>query len=56
MAPSGRGPFGACRVYPGLLNGFLELVPGMWRILQTDNPDDYVLATNETHTVKEFVE
>src|ERR1700675_2348763 len=51
-----HGPFGACRVYPGLLNCFLELVPGMWRILQSDNPDDYVLATNETHTVKEFVE
>jgi GDPmannose 4,6-dehydratase len=33
-----------------------EYVEGMWRILQTDNPDDYVLATNETHTVKEFVE
>jgi len=33
-----------------------EYVEGMWRILQADNPDDYVLATNETHTVKEFVE
>jgi GDPmannose 4,6-dehydratase len=32
-----------------------EYVEGMWRILQADNPDDYVLATNETHTVKEFV-
>jgi GDPmannose 4,6-dehydratase len=28
----------------------------MWRMVQADNPDDYVLATNETHTVKEFVE
>jgi GDPmannose 4,6-dehydratase len=28
----------------------------MWRILQQDEPDDYVLATNETHTVREFVE
>jgi GDPmannose 4,6-dehydratase len=28
----------------------------MWRILQCDQPDDYVLATNETHTVREFVE
>jgi GDPmannose 4,6-dehydratase len=28
----------------------------MWRMLQTDKPDDYVLATNETHTVGEFVE
>src|ERR1700726_1527014 len=33
-----------------------EYVEGMWRILQADNADDYVLATNETHTVKEFVE
>jgi GDPmannose 4,6-dehydratase len=33
-----------------------EYVEGMWRILQADNPNDYVLATNETHTVKEFVE
>ncbi len=33
-----------------------EFVEGMWRILQADKPDDYVLATNETHTVREFVE
>jgi GDPmannose 4,6-dehydratase len=33
-----------------------EFVEGMWRILQQEKPDDYVLATNETHTVKEFVE
>ncbi|MDP9291353.1 MAG: GDP-mannose 4,6-dehydratase [Verrucomicrobiota bacterium] len=33
-----------------------EYVEGMWRIVQQDEPDDYVLATNETHTVKEFVE
>jgi GDPmannose 4,6-dehydratase len=33
-----------------------EYVEGMWRILQQDKPDDYVLATNETHTVREFVE
>ena len=33
-----------------------EYVEGMWRMLQTDKPDDYVLATNETHTVREFVE
>jgi len=33
-----------------------EYVEGMWRILQTDKPDDYVLATGETHTVREFVE
>jgi len=33
-----------------------EYVEGMWRMLQSDQPDDYVLATNETHSVKEFVE
>ena len=33
-----------------------EYVEGMWRIIQADSPDDYVLATNETHSVKEFVE
>src|SRR5260370_2196886 len=33
-----------------------EYVEAMWRMLQADNPDDYVLATNETHTVREFVE
>ena len=31
-----------------------DYVEGMWRILQQDAPDDYVLATNETHTVREF--
>ncbi len=29
---------------------------GMWLILQQDKPDDYVLSTNEYHSVKEFVE
>lgn len=33
-----------------------EFVEGMWRMLQADQPDDYVLATNETHTVREFIE
>ncbi|QQS61162.1 MAG: GDP-mannose 4,6-dehydratase [Candidatus Moraniibacteriota bacterium] len=33
-----------------------DYVEGMWRILQQDKPDDYVLATNETHTVREFIE
>jgi GDPmannose 4,6-dehydratase len=28
----------------------------MWRILQHDKPEDFVLATNEAHTVREFVE
>ena len=33
-----------------------DYVEGMWRILQADVPDDYILATNETHTVREFCE
>ncbi len=33
-----------------------EYVEMMWLMLQQDNPDDYVIATNETHTVKEFVQ
>ena len=33
-----------------------EYVEGMWRILQADEPDDFVLATNETHTIREFIE
>ena len=33
-----------------------EYAEVMWLMLQQDNPDDYVCATNETHTVKEFVE
>jgi GDPmannose 4,6-dehydratase len=33
-----------------------EYVDAMWRMLQQDQPDDYVIATGETHTVREFVE
>jgi GDPmannose 4,6-dehydratase len=33
-----------------------DYVEGMWRMLQEDKPDDYVLATGETHTVREFLE
>ena len=33
-----------------------DYVEGMWRMLQQESPDDYVLATGETHTVREFVE
>jgi GDPmannose 4,6-dehydratase len=33
-----------------------DYVEGMWLILQQQEPDDYVLATGETHTVREFVE
>ena len=33
-----------------------DYVEGMWLMLQQDKPGDYVLSTNETHTVREFVE
>ena len=33
-----------------------DYVEGMWRIVQQDTPDDYVLATGETHSVREFIE
>lgn len=33
-----------------------DYVEGMWRIVQHDTPDDYVLGTGEMHTVREFVE
>ena len=33
-----------------------DYIEGMWRMLQQDEPRDYILATNETHTVREFVE
>jgi GDPmannose 4,6-dehydratase len=33
-----------------------DFVQGMWLMLQQDEPDDYVLATGESHSVREFVE
>ena len=33
-----------------------DYVEAMWMMLQQDEPDDYVLATGVTHTVREFVE
>src|SRR5438874_2371633 len=33
-----------------------DYVDAMWRMLQNDRADDYVIATNETHTVREFCE
>jgi GDPmannose 4,6-dehydratase len=33
-----------------------EFCEGMWMMLQQDKPEDYVLATGETHTVREFVD
>jgi GDPmannose 4,6-dehydratase len=33
-----------------------DYIEAMWLMLQQDKPDDYVIATNETHSVQEFVE
>jgi GDPmannose 4,6-dehydratase len=33
-----------------------DYVEAMWMMMQQDKPDDYVIATGETHTVREFVE
>ena len=33
-----------------------EYVEAQWRMLQQDNPDDYVIATGETHTIREFLQ
>jgi GDPmannose 4,6-dehydratase len=33
-----------------------EYVEAMWLMMQQDQPDDYVIATNETHSVREFLE
>ncbi|MDF3608395.1 GDP-mannose 4,6-dehydratase [Paracoccus sp. DMF-8] len=33
-----------------------DYVEGMWRIVQADQPEDFVLATGETHSVREFCE
>jgi len=32
-----------------------DYVEGMWMILQHDKPDDFILSTNETHSIKEFI-
>ena len=37
----------------GLADDYIE---AMWLMLQQENPEDYVIATNETHSIKEFVE
>ncbi len=33
-----------------------DYVEGMWKMIQQDYPDDFVLGTNESHTVREFAE
>lgn len=46
--------------YISLIHSFffsaLDYVEGMWKMLQQDTPDDFVLATGETHPVREYVE
>jgi len=50
------------RLYLGNLNSLRDwghardFVEGMWMMLQQEEPDDYVLATGEAHSVREFVE
>lgn len=50
------------RLYIGNLNASRDwghardFVQGMWLMLQQPSPDDYVLATGEAHTVREFIE
>ncbi len=49
-------------LYMGNINAFRDwgyapdFVEMMWMMLQQDTPDDYVVATNEMHTVREFIE
>jgi GDPmannose 4,6-dehydratase len=33
-----------------------DYVQAMWLMLQQEKPDDYVIATNETHSIKEFLD
>jgi GDPmannose 4,6-dehydratase len=33
-----------------------EYVEAMWLMLQQDQPDDYVIATNETHSIRQFLD
>jgi GDPmannose 4,6-dehydratase len=40
---------------PILLESFWKL-EAMWLMMQQEKPDDYVIATNETHTIREFLE
>lgn len=50
------------RLYVGNLDAMRDwghardYVEGMWLMMQQDEPDDYVLATGETHSVREFIE
>ena len=62
-APSPRSIAGYSRSYfSGNLDAMRDwghardFVEGMWLILQQEQPDDYVLATGEAHSVREFVD
>jgi GDPmannose 4,6-dehydratase len=44
------------RIHRGLQGHARDYVEGMWRMLQTEAPDDFVLATGRTYKVREFVE
>ena len=44
-----RSPYGVAKL-------FGDYIQGMWLMLQQDKPEDYLLSTNESHSVKEFVE
>jgi len=50
------------KIYMGNLDskrdwGFAqEYIEAMWSILQQDNPEDFVIATSETHSIKDFLE
>ena len=47
-----------CSLIPHFFPSFLarDYVEGMWKMLQQDEAEDFVLATGETHAVREFVE
>jgi GDPmannose 4,6-dehydratase len=47
-----NGGVGACRDW-GYARDYVE---AMWLMLQQDEPDDYVIATGESHSVREFLE
>jgi GDPmannose 4,6-dehydratase len=57
-----KDPLGQDKLYLGNLDakrdwGFAgDYVEAMWRMLQADKPDDFVIATGETHSVREFLE
>ena len=54
----GHGKFGRnmSAVYRSQYLTAADYVEGMWRMLQQESPEDFVLATGETHPVREFVE